>query len=189
MLWLMNDDASRLLHPSHQELLSHYDSVYPQPVPRAGCLSSEMSSLVTIELCRQHSDPAFFSPAQPTISENYCWTSTPHTKSIHGSQSRRPDPIPPSLRTKIPRRTTCPRPKSFRSRTVSDALCLVGQTYKLLGARDYSLDRHTGQIDFCLQRQFRAYEKLDPPPQRDKRVSIHFVRHVHKSIAVSPAAQ
>jgi hypothetical protein len=86
-----------------------------------------------------------------------------------------------------------PSQKLVRSRTVADALCLVGQTYKLLGARDYRLDRHTGQIDFRLQRQFRAYEKSDPPPHRDKPVPIQLVRQVlqvaHSTFAASPENQ
>lgn len=86
-----------------------------------------------------------------------------------------------------------PGHKPVRARTVADALCLVGQTYKLLGTRDYRIDRHTGQIDLRLQRQFRAYEKLDPPPHRDKPVPIQLVRHVlhiaYQSLTTSPRIQ
>jgi hypothetical protein len=86
-----------------------------------------------------------------------------------------------------------PGQKPVRSRTVADALCLVGQTYKLLGARDHRLDHHTGQIDFRLQRQFRAYEKSDPPPQRVKPIPIRLVSTVltaaHNNINPSSAAQ
>jgi hypothetical protein len=43
-----------------------------------------------------------------------------------------------------------PGQNPVRSRTVRQQLCEIGQTYKLLGARDHRLDRHTGQIDFRL---------------------------------------
>jgi hypothetical protein len=86
-----------------------------------------------------------------------------------------------------------PGQKPVRSRTVADALCLVGQTYKLLGARDHRLDHYTGQIDFRLQRQFRAYEKSDAPPQRVKPIPIRLVSTVltnaHNNSNPSSAAQ
>jgi hypothetical protein len=62
-----------------------------------------------------------------------------------------------------------------------------------LGARDHRLDHHTGQIDFRLQRQFRSYEKSDPPPHRDKPVPIQLVKQAlqvaHRTVAGSPENQ
>lgn len=84
----MADDASRLLHFSNHDLLSHFNSVYPQPFPWTGCtLSSEMSSLVITALCKQRSDPESFSPVQqkPIIHGHCGWISAPSTTSIHGS--------------------------------------------------------------------------------------------------------
>jgi hypothetical protein len=85
----MADDASRLLHLSSHELLSHFNSVYPQLVPWTGCdLSPEMSSRVTIALCKQRSDPASFSAVQlkPPIRGNCGWLSARNTQLIPGSQ-------------------------------------------------------------------------------------------------------
>lgn len=55
-----------------------------------------------------------------------------------------------------------PRSKSVRSKTVSDAICLIGQTYKGMGPDNIRLDKF-GKIDFRLSRQYRSYKKEDPP--------------------------
>ena len=80
------------LRASSHELLSHFNSVYPQPVPWTGCdLSPEMSSRVIIALCKQRSDPASFSAVQqkPPIRGTCGWLSAPNTKSIPGSQTKK----------------------------------------------------------------------------------------------------
>jgi hypothetical protein len=84
----MADDASRLLHLSMSELLTHFNSVHPQPVPWTRCyLQSAMCSFVIIALCKQRSDPELFPPApqKPRISGTCGWSSVTHTASILGS--------------------------------------------------------------------------------------------------------
>jgi hypothetical protein len=56
-----------------------------------------------------------------------------------------------------------PKQNSVKSRTVEDALRAVGQAHARLGAPDPRKDHH-GKIDFCIQRQLKAYEKSDNPP-------------------------
>jgi hypothetical protein len=63
---------------------------------------------------------------------------------------------------------------------VEDALRSVGQTFACLGTADPRLNTH-GDIDFRLQRQLRAYSRLDPPPHRVKPIPlrlIHAATHV-----------
>jgi hypothetical protein len=55
---------------------------------------------------------------------------------------------------------------------------MVGQTYKQLGTRDLRLDKSTGQLDFRLTRQLRAYEKQDPSPTRVKPTPIQLIKTV-----------
>ena len=86
----MADDASRLLHLSCNDFLSHFDSAFPQPFPWTECtLSSEMSSLVTMSLSKQRSDPESFSPVLPKpTTRGICgWLSATHTTLTHGFQT------------------------------------------------------------------------------------------------------
>jgi hypothetical protein len=57
-----------------------------------------------------------------------------------------------------------PRKKCVRSRTVEDALRVVGQTFARLGGPDFRKD-FSGEIVFCIRRQLRAYKKEDAPPR------------------------
>jgi hypothetical protein len=70
-----------------------------------------------------------------------------------------------------------PSGKCVRSRTVEDALRAVGQTFARLGAADVRKD-FSGDIDFRIQRQLRAYKKEDSPPSRVKPVSIIIIVYI-----------
>jgi hypothetical protein len=55
---------------------------------------------------------------------------------------------------------------------------MVGQAYKQLGSRDFRLDKFTGELDFRLQRQLRAFEKEDAAPKRVKPIPLQLVQQV-----------
>ncbi len=64
-----------------------------------------------------------------------------------------------------------PRGKPVKSKTVSDALCSVGQRFANLGADDPRLNRF-GKLEFRLARQKRCYLKNDTPVVRVKPLPI-----------------
>jgi hypothetical protein len=70
-----------------------------------------------------------------------------------------------------------PRGKPVRSGTVSDAIRMVGQSYRSMGAPDHRLDHH-GKIDFRLIRQLQSYTNQDPPSYRVKPVPIQLVSNI-----------
>jgi hypothetical protein len=78
-----------------------------------------------------------------------------------------------------------------RAGTVADSIRMMGQTYRQLGTRDFRLDKFTGQFDFRLQRQLKAFEKNDPTPTRVKPVPLQLLQHIvttaHKSTHTSDA--
>ena len=67
-----------------------------------------------------------------------------------------------------------PGSQAVRSCTVSDALLSVGQKFSRLRAPDPRLDS-TGPVDFCLQSQFKSFEKADAPSCRVKLMPITLV--------------
>jgi hypothetical protein len=69
-----------------------------------------------------------------------------------------------------------PSGRLVRHRTVEDVLRSVGQAYARLGAQDPRLN--VGQIDSRIQRQLRAYQRVDPPPVRVKPIPIALVHQV-----------
>jgi integrase len=71
-----------------------------------------------------------------------------------------------------------PSGKPVRHGTISDAMRMVGQSYRLLGAQDFRIDKFTGQLDFRLQRQLRSYAKQDPAPGRVKPIPIQVVKAI-----------
>jgi hypothetical protein len=86
-----------------------------------------------------------------------------------------------------------PGNRPVRASTVADTIRMVGQTYKQLGTRDIRLDKTTGQLDFRLQRQLKAFEKQDPAPTRVKPIPFQLVHHTvttaHKHGQPSNATQ
>jgi hypothetical protein len=168
--WLMTLLACRIFHSKNYSHIFH--SVSPQPLPWTGCsLSSEMSFLVTMALCEKRSDPAWF---LPTMRGNCGWHSVPSTTLTNDTE---PIPYLQVVGHRYRTRPFAPSQQPVRSGTVSDVHCLVGQTYQLLGGKDYRLD-HRGKFDFRLQRQIRSYEKEDPPPRIVKPIPIQLVQHV-----------
>jgi hypothetical protein len=87
----MADNASRLFDLSFEEILTHFNSVYPQPLPWIGCTPRpETISNVITALCRKRSEPESLhpGPTKPPILGNCGWTSALHTTSTHGSPPR-----------------------------------------------------------------------------------------------------
>jgi hypothetical protein len=74
---------------------------------------------------------------------------------------------------------------------VADAIRMVGRRYQQLGTRDFQVGRFSGQLDFRLQRQVKAFENEDPSATRVKSVPLQLVQHVvtaaHKSTSTSDA--
>jgi hypothetical protein len=77
--------------------------------------------------------------------------------------------------------------RPVRKRTVEQYLRSVAQIFASVGAPD---PRHNsiGQTDFRLSRQFRAYDKKDPPPTRVRPVPLQLLIHLYAGIALLPAA-
>lgn len=67
-----------------------------------------------------------------------------------------------------------PSGKPVRSKTVSDALCSVGQKFAVLGSDDPRYNSY-GKIDFRLSRQYKSFGKKDKPPSRVKPLPITVV--------------
>jgi hypothetical protein len=78
-----------------------------------------------------------------------------------------------------------------RASTVADAIRMVGRRYQQLGTRDFQVGRFSGQLDFRLQRQVKAFENEDLSATRVKSVPLQLVQHVvtaaHKSTSTSDA--
>ncbi len=73
----MADDASRLVHLDTNDLLTHFDTHYPQPFPWINCtLTSAMNSWLTSALLRRRSNPESLShaTARPKIHGHCGWT-------------------------------------------------------------------------------------------------------------------
>jgi hypothetical protein len=70
-----------------------------------------------------------------------------------------------------------PIKKYVRSRTVEDALWEIGQTFARMGAPEVRKD-FSGEIDFRIRRQLRAYKKEESPPSRVKLVSILIIIYI-----------
>jgi hypothetical protein len=88
------------------------------------------------------------------------------------------DPIP-LLRLFARRYRTgiiAPSGSPVRSRTVEGALRAIGQTLASLGCDDPRL-QPSGKLDLRLQRQLKAYQKQDPPPNRVKPIPFPIIAH------------
>jgi hypothetical protein len=57
---------------------------------------------------------------------------------------------------------------------VDDALRAVGQGFARMGARDIC-KTVTGDIDFCIQRHIRGWEREDDPPTRVKPIPVQIL--------------
>jgi hypothetical protein len=77
--------------------------------------------------------------------------------------------------------------KPVRKRTVEQYLRSVAQIFASVGAAD---PRHNsiGKTDFRLYRQFRLYNKQDPPPSRVRPVPLQLLIHIHDTVTQLPAA-
>jgi hypothetical protein len=83
----MADCASRLIDLPFDAFLTHFNSLYPQPLPWIGCHPrQEMISLVT-SASKKRLNPELYPPAptKPPIYGNCGWTSALQTTSTHGS--------------------------------------------------------------------------------------------------------
>jgi len=80
-----------------------------------------------------------------------------------------------------------PSGRTVGSRTVEDAIRAVGQVYSRMGTKDPRRDT-TGKIDFRLQRQLRAYKKLDAPPARVKPIPITIIIYILQVAYNSPTS-
>jgi hypothetical protein len=108
------------------------------------------------------------------------WLAFCNTHNINPWFPNTPDPLPylQVFGQRYREGRLAPGNHPVRADTVADAMRMVGQSYKQLGLRDFRLDTFTGQIDFRLQRQLRAFEKLDPPPSRVKPIPVQLIHHV-----------
>jgi hypothetical protein len=70
-----------------------------------------------------------------------------------------------------------PSSKCVQSHTVEDTLREVGQMFARLGGADARKD-FSGEIDFRIRRQLRAYKKEDSPPSIVKPVSILIIVYI-----------
>jgi hypothetical protein len=78
----MADDASRLLHRNDADLLTHFNTHFPQPNGWRLChLSPEMSSALITALSAKRCEPALWrrEPAPPTNIGDCGWSSVPRT--------------------------------------------------------------------------------------------------------------
>ena len=64
-----------------------------------------------------------------------------------------------------------PDSRGVRSRTVEDAVRLIGQEIAMLGAKDPRMT-YTGKLDGRLHLQFRCYSRQDPTPSRVKPIPV-----------------
>jgi hypothetical protein len=160
----MADDASRLFHLTNLELLTHFNSMYPQTQPwNLWIPTSQMHSAVIAALRSKTSKPASFllAPEPPLPTGNY--GKSCHKLAIDPTLQEFQDPVP-FLQVFARRYRTgdlAPRKKPVRSHTVEDALSSVGQTFASVGAMDPRITTQ-GKLDFRLQRQFFCYSKQDP---------------------------
>ena len=67
--------------------------------------------------------------------------------------------------------------RGVRSRTVEDAVRLIGQAISMLGAKDPRMTS-TGKLDRRLQLQFRCYSRQDPPASRVKPIPVQVLRRL-----------
>lgn len=86
------------------------------------------------------------------------------------------DPIPylQVFAHRLRTRRVGPGGHAIRSGTVADILRSIAQAYRGVGANDPRLDG-SGQTDFRLDRQLKAYTKADPPAQRVKPIPIQVI--------------
>ena len=70
-----------------------------------------------------------------------------------------------------------PNSCAVQSRTVEDAVRLIGQAIEILGAKDPRMTS-TGKIDGRLQLQFRCYSWQDPPLSRVKSIPFQVLRRL-----------
>ena len=115
------------------------------------------------------------------------WSDFCRTLNVDESLESYDDPVP-ALQL-YARQYRCgeasPSKRPVGSRTVEQALRTVGQTLASLGRPDPRLNP-TGDIDFRLQRQLRAYSRQDPPPDRVKPIPLPVLQH---TTALAYAAQ
>ena len=71
-----------------------------------------------------------------------------------------------------------PSQRTVSSKYVSDVVCSIGQAFMRLGSPDPRICAIDGEIDFRLRRQYRSWNKTDPPPKRVKPVPIPLILHL-----------
>jgi hypothetical protein len=72
--------------------------------------------------------------------------------------------------------------RPVRKRTVEQYLRSVAQIFASVGAPDPRHDA-SGTTDFRLSRQFRTYDKQDPPPTRVRPVPLQLLVHMYDAVA------
>jgi hypothetical protein len=175
---MMADYASRSFDHTPKVFLTYFNSVFPQPYPWIECTPRfEMISSVTFALFKKRSKPELLphGPPKPPIHGNCGWNSVTSTNSTHGSRPTQTQYHTSKYSDNA--LETADSPKPVRASTVADTIRMVGQTYMQLGTRDIRLDKLTGQSDFRLQRQPKAFEKQDPATTRVKPIPFQLVHH------------
>ena len=148
---VMADDASRRWDLSEEQLLSHFNTHYPQALSwQIRTLPSATNATLTGALSRKRAIPGSHINAMPpppqhgscgrpsvpaSASTPIPWR--PVTQSLFSNSS--PTGIVPAL--------SAPGRRPVRTRTVEDALRAVGQTYAGMGTADPRMNRH-GEVDF-----------------------------------------
>jgi hypothetical protein len=164
----MANDTSHLLHLTPVQLLTHFNTRYPQALPwRFVTPRPEMISSMTSALRRTRPDVgSFCQPPPATITPGVsgassvgppCWLIPGLPTSPNRSFSSKSSPTGTARAPLLP--------PWLADHTLEQALWAIGQTFSGLGSHNPSLDSH-GHIDVCLRRQLTAYGKADNPPSR-----------------------
>ena len=166
----MADDCSRLWHLTDEQLLTHFDSHYPQSLPWQQCtLRPEMTFALLSALQRKQQPPELFllQLQRQKHGGSSGWQSAQSGKSI---PSKIPAlTTPPTTLQHLP--TKYAQGKSPRAENRADLETwkppsrAIGQTIALLGPNHHNPHlQPNGKLIFALKRQFQSYKKEDHHP-------------------------
>ena len=172
---LISDRPSYLADPTDNQLLTYLETHFPQPLPwRLWTPSPKLASGIASALRKKTSardclleeppPPMATGPSGPISAQG--WPSTPYPSLIK-TLSPSSTPFAQDYRTG----NIAPYSRGVRSRTVEDAVRLIGQAIVMLGSKDPRMTS-TGKLDGRLQLQFRCYSQQDPPPSRVKPILV-----------------
>jgi hypothetical protein len=158
------DDASRLFYLSDHEFLTHFNTVYPQPLSyHYAMLTPSLVSAVILVLLKKPYNvellrDKMLAPTHtgdPGVISELNWASTPFSK-----------------------------PSRTRYRVLQVFHIRIGQTFSLLGHPDPRLNQ-VGKQDVCITRMLAAFSKKDPPPHRVKPVPNAVLRNMSATASTS----